>query len=931
MPLTIKQSKNGLKQREHKKMRKILPLIVFVIYSHFFIPITYTHAITQNNRAKTIVDSLVDSLKSRARDFKQNGRYEEAISCWKQVLRLDPNDRETPLELGLTYYESGPRTDQNAIESLRLGLAKNQNSVAGYYALGSIYFRKAMYTEALTQFREVINLDSTHYGSHYKLGYIYYDNGNHDLTFKEFLSGSRLRKKISLTQWDYDPLLITPYFVSCEMFLNRNMFDEAEFDARAILRIEPENQKALNLIDKLNTEKDKCQRINENLQIAESLFNSGNFREAEPRYRTVRDLEPNNTEAKNKLFIIYMKLGEKSANSGNWNNAIKNYKNACDFASGDEQKKEAQNAYNAAIEKRAYHAQIDTLISRGDRLEENKEWEKARENFSTVVFLDPKNKDAREKLEKVDVSLAFKMGALAKEKKAWSLAIWFFQKVPKNDPDYAKAQDEILEVNRLEKLSILYPGARTAYNNKEWRSAKSQYEEILKIDKENQEAKERTPKIKNAIIKKKIYDKIKITSEIGGLFFIFLLLLKVYRKFFKNILSKIKQKKKYIFALLFPMAFIVSMCLDFAGFINIFPPIQSFTDILKFGFFFILFLIPPLALLPKKRNVRFKINATRINFVINKIDAELKQISLLEWPIVGKQVELNNITELSCSAKKVVERGKTSPSIDGDVLFKPLSNLEHFDCTISVNEGRIVMHQLSTLNNMNMILEKINNSISIEMALKKVISEAKLIPFIQNKLEVSGKYEILVEPCIIENLNLPKRHDIIDYPKSFTIIPNNRTISFINNIIRSKVTVKALEKRSVNQTNPPIKFKNLDIHNLNFMRYPQKREEILFESSLKHGTILFSRDKKEDINEGDYFLTDPGIFKNLIINITETDFLAEYQSKLKSLIIKNDKDPQYEQELIQSILYLKDKGGDILYWLSIVVSIITIYQMLKGR
>jgi tetratricopeptide (TPR) repeat protein len=75
-------------------------------------------AIAYYTRAKEASPELASAINGLGVAFRYSGDFERAISCWKQVLDIDPGFTDTYFNLGITLIETGRK--QEALKYLNV-------------------------------------------------------------------------------------------------------------------------------------------------------------------------------------------------------------------------------------------------------------------------------------------------------------------------------------------------------------------------------------------------------------------------------------------------------------------------------------------------------------------------------------------------------------------------------------------------------------------------------------------------------------------------------------------------------------------------------------------------------------------------------------------------------------------------------------------
>ena len=101
----------------------------------------------------------------------QQGKREEAITEYKQAVRLNPKYAIAYLSLGGIYYNQGEY--DKAIAAHKTAINLNENLAAAYLSLGLAYHRQHQLDEAIVQYNKAISINPI-----YAPAYHYFKNQN---------------------------------------------------------------------------------------------------------------------------------------------------------------------------------------------------------------------------------------------------------------------------------------------------------------------------------------------------------------------------------------------------------------------------------------------------------------------------------------------------------------------------------------------------------------------------------------------------------------------------------------------------------------------------------------------------------------------------------------------------------------------------------
>lgn len=91
-----------------------------------------------------------------ARDHKNNGRYEEALALYKEIIAEDPTLTDARVEIGLVYGFIGEF--DLSLETLKEASEQNPHSAYAQLSLGKTYMMLGMYDESIPPLKKVLTL-----------------------------------------------------------------------------------------------------------------------------------------------------------------------------------------------------------------------------------------------------------------------------------------------------------------------------------------------------------------------------------------------------------------------------------------------------------------------------------------------------------------------------------------------------------------------------------------------------------------------------------------------------------------------------------------------------------------------------------------------------------------------------------------------------
>jgi len=347
-----------------------------------------------------------------------------------------------------------------------------------------------------------------------------------------------------------------------QQFFDDKKFGEAISLWLNILDVEPENekiQKKIEMIYELKQKKDiALQKAKLNYKIAKKIL----FRDfllgkkkataaiknyiiayrIDPTDSEIRDLKEDmrllekdlQAEAKKRRLSMELqaknkrlnKLATESMKKENYKLALKYWEEILDFFSDDISALEGKRKCRLAIDNRIKFEKIKSYLLAGKQLYEKKILKKARIQFREIQRLDPKNREARDYIERIDESLEsqrqmevtkiqteefYNSGLKNLRQNHFDLARDDFESALALINNYRDSKEKIKSINRLKKIYLKklefkrkeevikkFQDGVLAFSNKKYRDAISSFEIVLSLDSKNVLAKDYMERAKNA-------------------------------------------------------------------------------------------------------------------------------------------------------------------------------------------------------------------------------------------------------------------------------------------------------------------------------------------------------------------------------------------------------------------------------------------------
>ncbi|KAA3607356.1 MAG: tetratricopeptide repeat protein [Candidatus Scalindua sp. AMX11] len=120
--------------------------------------------------------------------YTEKAMYDEAITTFKKVVKIDPDHVRAHYNLGMIY--SKMQMYHKAAEEFRTTIQLMPQMAEAHYNLGLVYQKRGMLDNAISEFKSTLDLfpekvGRKEAGVHYKLGSVYYEIGKYDEAIEE--------------------------------------------------------------------------------------------------------------------------------------------------------------------------------------------------------------------------------------------------------------------------------------------------------------------------------------------------------------------------------------------------------------------------------------------------------------------------------------------------------------------------------------------------------------------------------------------------------------------------------------------------------------------------------------------------------------------------------------------------------------------------
>jgi tetratricopeptide (TPR) repeat protein len=251
---------------------------------------------------------------SAGKYLEQDGKIEQAIACYQQATRLDPENYQYHYQLGSILYQQG--LIEEAILSFQQAIAVNPNHSWSHHTLGEVYALQADFITAIKYYQQAIELNPEFAWSHYNLGRIFHQQKQYAAARSCYEQAIALDSNFDWSHYFLAELLIASpeaetavehYYKAIE--LNPNFY-EAYYQLARYQQNQGKFESAAKYYYqglKINQQEYNCY-----YHLGETLIQLKRFTEAISCYESAIALQPNNLQSYFYLGKTLIAQGEKA-------------------------------------------------------------------------------------------------------------------------------------------------------------------------------------------------------------------------------------------------------------------------------------------------------------------------------------------------------------------------------------------------------------------------------------------------------------------------------------------------------------------------------------------------------------------------------------------------------------------------------------------
>jgi len=210
--------------------------------------------------------------------YSDQGKLDEALRECREALRINPNLDKPHLNLGNAYYDQG-KLDE-AVREYREALSINANDAMAHSNLGNAYKAQGKLDEAVRECREALRINPNYTDAHHNLGTAYKAQGKLDEAVREYREALRINPNLAVSHSNLG-----------NAYSAQGKLNEAVREYREALRINPNLDKP-------------------HLNLGNAYYDQGKLDEAVREYREALSINPNDDATHLNLGIAYKAQGK---------------------------------------------------------------------------------------------------------------------------------------------------------------------------------------------------------------------------------------------------------------------------------------------------------------------------------------------------------------------------------------------------------------------------------------------------------------------------------------------------------------------------------------------------------------------------------------------------------------------------------------------
>lgn len=117
-------------------------------------------------------------------ELSKSGKFEEAVTAFKQAIKLKPDYAEAHSNLGDAYAQL--KQFKKAIDEYKQAIRYKPDLAMAYNNMGTAYYELGEHKKAIEAYKEAIRLDPKRAATHFNIGVVYLAHGDKQATLEQY-------------------------------------------------------------------------------------------------------------------------------------------------------------------------------------------------------------------------------------------------------------------------------------------------------------------------------------------------------------------------------------------------------------------------------------------------------------------------------------------------------------------------------------------------------------------------------------------------------------------------------------------------------------------------------------------------------------------------------------------------------------------------
>jgi tetratricopeptide (TPR) repeat protein len=178
------QSANSESQGKEKIIASITGILAGIVaLTALIVAIVALSNVNQENAGSLAKDNKASDIIDKGESYLENGKIDEAITEFTNLVQLHPNNAFAYSYLGNAYHNKGDY--DNAIANYSKSIQLDPKDYQIYLVRGNAYLKKSNYDQAITDFSKYLKIEHRNGKAYYNRAVAYFYKKEYDKTWED--------------------------------------------------------------------------------------------------------------------------------------------------------------------------------------------------------------------------------------------------------------------------------------------------------------------------------------------------------------------------------------------------------------------------------------------------------------------------------------------------------------------------------------------------------------------------------------------------------------------------------------------------------------------------------------------------------------------------------------------------------------------------